>query len=86
LNPSARRRSLFLRHLLAESLCMILPCVAPALKGQSISQSAVSAVQPFDATNLREPVEMGTPGPVQAGDAAASANEPLTGLSSYSIL
>jgi phosphoserine phosphatase RsbU/P len=63
--------------LLAVGLALI--AVAPALTEQSPRQLAPpqlatgSAVQPFDATSLREPVEIGKQGVVQAGDDPAYA-------------
>jgi len=53
------------------SLCLSLLCTATALKAQTASRSAASAVQPFDATGLREPVRIGAAGLAQDGDDSA---------------
>jgi phosphoserine phosphatase RsbU/P len=53
-------------------LCLV--CAVPVLKAQAAPKAAAaSAAQPLDATNLREPVEIGTQGLVQAGDDPAYA-------------
>jgi len=51
-----------------------LVCAVPFVKAQTRPlHAAASEVQPFDATSLREPVEIGTLGLVQAGDDPAYA-------------
>jgi phosphoserine phosphatase RsbU/P len=53
---------------------MSLVCAVPMVTAQTNSlPAAASEVQPFDATNLREPAEIGTQGLVQAGDDLAYA-------------
>jgi len=72
LYPCARSPASPLALLLAACLCLFY--AAAALKAQTTPKAAAdSAAQPFDATSLREPAEVGTQGLVQAGDDPAYA-------------
>jgi phosphoserine phosphatase RsbU/P len=74
LNPSACRRSLSAPRILAATLCLGVLGSAPGLKAQATTQPApATAAQPFDATNLREPLYFGGQGLVQDGDDPAFA-------------
>jgi hypothetical protein len=65
-------------ELLPACICALLVCGAAALTAQKSAQTAPrpvagSAAQPFDATRLQEPIEIGVAGLVQAGDDPAFA-------------
>jgi hypothetical protein len=67
------RRSQLLRAFNYALLCALFIWGAAALTAQTSAQTAPhpvagSAAQPFDATGMQEPVEIGTAGLVQAGD------------------
>jgi len=69
LNLSVRRSPLSPISFVATVLCVGLICAVPFVKAQTKPLPvAAPLVQAFDATNLREPVEIGTQGLVQAGD------------------
>ncbi|WP_263350702.1 PP2C family protein-serine/threonine phosphatase [Acidicapsa acidisoli] len=62
--------------LLIISLCLVLIASVSVVIAQTAPQPAIgSAVHPFDATNIREPAEVGTVGLVQAGDNPAWARK-----------
>ncbi len=70
----ACRRSPLLPFLFAASLCLGVLSAAPALKAQSATpHAAATGAQPFDATNLGKPAEIGAQGLVQTGDDPAYA-------------
>jgi sigma-B regulation protein RsbU (phosphoserine phosphatase) len=74
LNPLARCNFWPLHWIFAISPCLALLYVAPALKAQAKSQLiAASQAQPFDATNLRAPAELGATGVFIGGDDPAFA-------------
>jgi hypothetical protein len=61
-------------RILAAAFCLSALCSAPGLIAQTNPQLAsATAAQPFDASNLREPVGIGTQGLVEAGDDPAYA-------------
>jgi hypothetical protein len=62
-------RSPFLPVHLVASLCLGLLCAVPGLEAQANTQpTAATAAQPFDASSLRKPAEIGVEGLVEAGD------------------
>ena len=63
MGPSVSHPSLFPTRMLSAALCLGMLCFTPALKGQTkpLAVSATAA-QPFDATNLQQPVGIGATG------------------------
>lgn len=73
MNPSACQRPVSAARILASALCLGALCSAPGLRALPIGQAAGLDIPTFDATNLRQPTDLGGAWLVKAGDDPAYA-------------